>query len=55
MLVCSISFSIGTILGSNDDFYYTTGAGEYIIEVEGENGCLGFSETIIIRNNIKPK
>jgi len=41
------SFEIGTILGSNDDFYYTTEAGEYTIELEAENGCIA-STTVII-------
>jgi len=33
------SFEIGTILGSNDDFYYNVSSGEYLIEVIAENGC----------------
>ena len=34
------NFEVGTILGSNDDFYYTNQSGEYIIEVLAENGCV---------------
>ena len=41
------NFEVGTILGSNDDFYYTTQSGEYIIEVLAENGCVA-STTILI-------
>ena len=41
------NFEVGTILGSNDDFYYSTQSGEYIIEVLAENGCLA-STTILI-------
>ena len=39
------NFEVGTILGSNDDFYYTTQSGEYVIEVLAENGCVASTTT----------
>ena len=41
------NFDVGTVLGSNDDFNYLVQAGEHLIELEAENGCVA-STTIII-------
>ena len=45
------NFEIGTILGSNDDFYYSTQAGEYIIELQAENGCVTTTTILIEQPN----
>ena len=41
------NFEVGTILGSNDDFYFSTQSGEYVVELLAENGCVS-STTILI-------
>ena len=45
------NFSIGTILGSNDDFTTTLNSGEYLIEVIGENGCSEIESIVITEPN----